>query len=87
MEFKEKLEIRDQMWRNELQKRDQAYWQRQCKRNEDLVRILEGRDKSLNDALVTKDKLWLNCLDSLNENLKSMYYVQNSRGKSTGSLA
>ena len=82
MEWKEELEIRDQMWRNELQKRDQAYWQRQCKRDEDLVRIFKGRDKSLNDAWVTKDQLWLNSLDSFNDNLKSTYYAQNAMGKS-----
>ena len=87
MEWKEQLEIRDKMWRNEPQKIDQAYWQRQCKRDEDLVKIFEGRDKSLNDALVTRDQLWLNSLDSFNDNLKSMYYAQNSMGKSMGSLA
>ena len=80
MEWKEELEKRDQMWRNELQKRDQAYWQRQCKKDEDLVRILEGRDKLRNDELVIRDQLWLNCTNSFNDNLKSMYNDQNSMG-------
>ena len=68
------------MWRNELQHRDQAYWKRQCKREEDLVKIFEGIDKSLNDALVTRYQLWLNNMDFFNDNLKSMYYAQNAIG-------
>ena len=52
-----------------------------------MVRILEEREKLLNDALVTRDQLWLNCLNSFNDNLKSMYNVQNSMGKSMESLS
>ena len=55
LEREEELERRDQLWKNELKQRDQAYWQRPCKKDEDLVRIFEGRNKSLHDALVSRD--------------------------------
>ena len=70
-----------------MKQRNQAYWQRQCKRDDDLIRIFEERDKSLQDALVSRDQLWLDSLDSFNEKLKSMYYAQVDMGKTMGSLA
>ena len=40
-----------------------------------MVRIFEGRDKAMHDALNSKDQLWLDSLDSFNEKLKAMYYA------------
>ena len=44
--------------------------------------MLEGRDKAINDTLVSKDQFWLNSLDSLNDKLKAMDYVQTDVEKS-----
>ena len=35
------------MWRNELKKRDEEYWKGQTKRDDDLAKILEERDKEI----------------------------------------
>ena len=51
------------------------------------MRIFEGRDKSLHDALVSRDQLWLDSLDSFNDKLKSMYHAQVDMGKIMGSLS
>ena len=51
------------------------------------MRIFKEKDKSLHDALVSRDQLWLNSLESCNDNLKSMYYAQVEMGKTMGSIA
>ena len=51
-----------------------------------MQKVLEGRDKTINDSLISKDKLWLDSLDSYNHYLKSMYYEQVSMGKTIGSI-
>ena len=52
-----------------------------------MVRIFEERDKAMHDALISRDQLWLDSLDSFNEKLKSMYYAQVDMGKTMGSLS
>ena len=51
------------------------------------MRIFERKDKSLQDALVSRNQLWLDSLNSLNEKLISMPYAQVDMGKTMGSLA
>ena len=81
------MERRDQLWRDELKHRDQSYWKWQCKRDDDLARILEGIDKTINDSFVSRNKFWLDRLDSYNHYLKSIYYGQVNMGKTMKSLA
>ena len=57
------------MWSEELQSRDEAYWQEQTKRDNGLARILEGRDNDIMDTMSNKDQLWLNSLKSFTEQL------------------
>ena len=56
LEWKEELEIRDPLWRNELMQRDQAYLQGHCKRDEEVVRIFEGINKVMHDALISREQ-------------------------------
>ena len=72
------------MWRNELKKRDKEYWKGQTKRDDDLARMLEVRDKAIQETLVSRDKY---CLDSYNHYLKSMYYEQINMRKTIESIA
>ena len=51
-----------------------------------MVRVFEGRDKAMHDALISREKLWLDSLDSYNHYLKSMYYEQINLGKTMGSI-
>ena len=39
-----------------------------------MVRVFEGKDKAMHDALISKDQLWLDSLDTFNGKLKAMYY-------------
>ena len=41
------MERRHQVWRKELKKRDEDYWKGKTRRDGDLARMLEGRDKAL----------------------------------------
>ena len=41
----------------------------------------------MHDALISRDKLWLDSLDSYSNYLKSMYYEQVNLGKTMGSMA
>ena len=52
-----------------------------------MVRVFEGRDKAMHDALISKDQLWLDSLDSFNRKLKAMYYAQVDMEKSMESLS
>ena len=70
------------MWRGELQKRDEDYFQGQIKKDDDLAIMLEGRDKAINESLVYRDQFWLNSLDSIHDKLKVMQHVQTDIGES-----
>ena len=43
--------------------------------DEEVVRKFEGRDKAMHDALISRDQLWLDSLDSFNGKLKAMYFA------------
>ena len=75
------------MWRNELNKRDEEYWKGQAKRDGDLARMLEGRDKVIKGSLVSRDKFWSDNRGSYNHLLKSLYYEQINIRKSIESIA
>ena len=60
------------MWRNELRERDVAYWEESRKKEVDLVRMLETKDKGIQECLVSRDKAWLNSLHSHSESLRLM---------------
>ena len=85
--MKEELEKRDRMWRIYLKYRDQLYWKGHCKRDEEVSKVLEGRDKAIHDSLISRDKFWEDMMESCNHYLKSMYYEQISLGKTMGSIA
>ena len=78
---------KNEMWRNELKKRDEEYWKGQNKRDGDLARIVEMIDKEIHNTLVSKDKFWSDNLNSYNHLLKSMYYEQMNMRKSIKSIA
>ena len=50
--------------------------------DDDLAIMLEGRDKEINESLVSRDQFWLNSLDSLHDKLKVMQHVQTDMGES-----
>ena len=52
------------MWRNELMERYAAYWEEARKKEGDIVRMLEIRDKEIQESLVSRDRAWLNSLHS-----------------------
>ena len=81
------MEIRDQVWRKDLKKRDEDYWKGQTRRDGDLAKMLEGRDKALQDSFVFRDKFWSNHIVSYNHLLKSLYYEQINMKKSRESIA
>ena len=51
-----------------------------------MSNVLEGRDRVIHESLISKDKLWLESLDSYNHYLKSMYYEQINMGKTMESI-
>ena len=59
------------MCRNELKKRDE-YWKGQTKKDGDFVKMLEGREKALQESFVSKEKFWSYHMDSYNHLLKSI---------------
>ena len=67
---------RDAMWKDELRKRDAAYWEDSNNKEVDLVRMLETRDKGIQDSLVSRDKAWMNSLHSCSESLRLMTQEQ-----------
>ena len=75
------------MWRNELKKRDEEYWKGQTKRDDDLAKMLEGLYKAIQETLVSKDKDWLDILDSYNHHLNSLYFEQINMRKNIESIA
>ena len=52
-----------------------------------MARTFEEKDKAMHDALISRDQLWLDSLNSYNNYLKSMYYEQVNMGKTMGSMA
>ena len=64
------------MWREELKKRDAAYWVESGKKEGNLVRMLEARDKGIQESWVSRDRAWLNSLHSYNETLRLMTHKQ-----------
>ena len=52
--------------------RDAAYWEDSNIKEVDLVRMLETRDKGIQDSMVSRDRAWLNSLHSCNESLRLM---------------
>ena len=81
------MEKRDEIWRNELKKRDGEYWKGHTKRDGDLARMLVGRDKALQESLVSRDKFWSNNMDSYNHLMTSLYYEKINKRKSIESIA
>ena len=74
------------MWREELQSRDEAYWKGQIKRDNDLAKIFEGRDKDIIDTFSNKDQSWLNRLKSFIDHLKTINDFQLDLRESMESL-
>ena len=74
------------MWMIELKQRDQIYRKGQCKRDEEVSKVLEGRDKAIHDSLISRDKFWVENRESCNHYLKSMYYEQINIGKTMESI-
>ena len=70
-----------------MKQRDEAYWKGHYKRDEEMSRVLEGRDKEKHDSMISRDKFWLDCLDSCNHYLEFMYNEQINMGKTMGSIA
>ena len=60
------------MWREELQSREKSYWHGKIKRDNDLARVLEGKDKEIMETLLNRDQLWLNRLKSFTDHLKTV---------------
>ena len=87
VEWGEELEKIYEMCRNELKKRDEEYWKGQTKKDGDLARILERREKALQESFLSKDKFWSDHMDSYNHLLKSLYYEQINMRKSIKSIA
>ena len=63
------------------------YWQGHCRRDDEIMKIIEGRNKATNDSLTCRDKIILDSLDSCNHNLKSLYYEQVNLRKAMESIA
>ena len=55
-----------------MSERDATYWEEARKKEGDLIRMLERRDKEIQDSLVSKDKARLNSLHSCSESLRLM---------------
>ena len=62
LEWKRELKERDAMWREELKERDVAFWVESGKHEYSLCKMLETRDKQMQDSLVSKGQEWLNSL-------------------------
>ena len=76
------MERRDQVWREELKKRDEDYWKGQTMRDGELARMLEGKDKALQESFVFRDKFWSDHMVSYIQLLKYLYYEQINMRKS-----
>ena len=87
VEWKEELDKRDKMWRDELKKRYQMYWQGHYIMDDEMVKMIEGREKAINDSLTFRDQRCLDSLDSYNHNLKSLYNEQVNLRKTMESIA
>ena len=57
------------MWREELNKNEEAYWNGQKERDDSLARMLERKDQGNHGTLVSRDQAWLNSLHSNNQSL------------------
>ena len=60
------------MWREELNKREEAYWKGQKEKGDSLERMLEMRDHGKHGILASRDQAWLNSLQHCNESLRLM---------------
>ena len=76
LEWKIELGEKDAMWRDELRTRYATYWEDSNKKEVDLVRMLERRDKGIQDTFVSRDRAWLNSLHSCSESLRLMTQEQ-----------
>ena len=76
LKWKKELEERDAMWRYELRNRDATYQEESSDTTLSLVRMLERRDKEIQDFLVSRDQAWLDSLHSYNEGLRLMTQEQ-----------
>ena len=63
------------------------YWQGHYKRDDEMMKMIEGRDKAINDSLTYRDQRILDSLGSSNDNLKSLYYEQVNMKKTMESIA
>ena len=63
------------------------YWQGHYRRDDEMMKMIKGRDKTINDSLTCRDKRILDSLDSNNHNLKSLYYEQVNMKKTMESIA
>ena len=63
------------------------YWQGHCRRDDEIMKMIEGRDKAINDSLTCRDQRFLDSLDSCNHNLTSLYYEQVNLRKTMESIA
>ena len=52
-----------------------------------MSKVLEERDKAIHDSLISRDKFWLDSLESYNHYMKSMSYEQVNIGKTMESIA
>ena len=52
-----------------------------------MVKMIEGRDKAINDSLTFRDQRCLDSLDSYNHNLKCLYCEQVNLRKTMESIA
>ena len=59
-----------------MRERDVIYWEEARKKEVKLVKILDTRDKGIQDSLVSRDRAWLNSLHSCNESLRLMTQEQ-----------
>ena len=76
IEYNREFEGLGAMWKEELRIRDVAFWEESGKQEGDLCRMLETRDKQIQDSLVFRDQAWLNSLHSCNESLRLMTQEQ-----------
>ena len=51
-----------------------------------MSKVLEGTDKAIHDSLISKDKFWVEMMESRSHYLKSMYFEQINMGKTLGSM-
>ena len=76
LEWKGELVERDAMWKEKLRVRDVAFWEESRKQEGDLCRMVETRDRQLQDSLVSRDQAELNSLHSCSESLRLMTQEQ-----------